>query len=91
MLGYSEHIKHKTTNKCQRSSLYIIIIKNQIGEFERSIPLSETSGSSDGTGVPGCSTSWFSSAGVLEAAVSGDGGLAEDEEYVEGLLSNGFI
>lgn len=51
--------------------------------------MSEASGSSEGTGVPGCSGSWFSSAGVVEAAVSGDDGLAEDE-YADGLLSNGL-
>lgn len=56
----------------------------------RTVPLSEASASSEGTGVPGRSSSWFSSAGVMEAAVSGDDGFAEDEEYEEGLLSNGL-
>lgn len=74
---------------CQRSLLNAIIIKTHGGEFERTIPLSEASGSSEGTGVPGCSVSWFSS-GVVEAAASGDDGLAEDEEYGEDLLSNGL-
>lgn len=41
-------------------------------------------------GVPGWSGSWFSSAGVVEVAVSGDDGLVEDEEYAEGLLSKGL-
>lgn len=51
-------------------------------------PLSEASVSSEGTGVPGCSTSWFSSLVMVEAICSGDEGFAEDEEYVEVLLSN---
>lgn len=67
---------------CSLQITILIIIFNNL-------PLSEGSGSSEGTGVPGCSGSWFSSAGVVEAALSGDAGFVEDAEYT-GLLSNGL-
>lgn len=54
------------------------------------IPMSEASMSSEGTGVPGCSSSWCSSEGIAEAAASGEECLAEHEEYAADLLSNGL-
>lgn len=52
--------------------------------------MSEASMSSEGTGVPGCSSSWCSSEGIAEAAASGEECLAEHEEYAADLLSNGL-
>lgn len=54
------------------------------------IPISEASISSEGTGVPGCSSSGCSSEAIVEAAASGEECLAEHDEYAEDLLSKGL-
>lgn len=40
------------------------------------LEVSMASGSSTGTGVPGCSSSWGSSVVAVDAGASGDDGLA---------------